>query len=46
MCNSSDFLDIKGYSRELGEVIYPNMRKNLNRELIGVFDIIQTKVSN
>jgi len=30
MCDSSDFLDIKEYSRELGEVIYPNVRKNQN----------------
>ena len=28
MCGSSDFLDIKEYSRELREVIYPNLRKN------------------
>jgi len=32
MCDSSDFLDIKEYSRELGEVIYPNVRKNQKHE--------------
>jgi len=32
MCDSSDFLDIKEYSRELGEVIYPNVRKNPKKE--------------
>ncbi|HEY5585392.1 MAG TPA: hypothetical protein VIK78_13010 [Ruminiclostridium sp.] len=31
MRDSSDFLDIKEYSRELGEVIYPNVRKNPSR---------------
>jgi len=29
MCGSSDFLDIKEYSRELREAIYPKLRKNL-----------------
>ncbi len=33
MCGSSDFLDIKEYSRELRKAIYPNLRKNLNSTL-------------
>jgi len=40
MCDSSDFLDIKEYSRELGEVIYPNVRKNLNNVKRGFLFVI------